>query len=133
MRLYVIGATRGCAVRGCILWPGGGHDHLDAQVWAGTIARCVRLAEELGATHLSTTGASPRGKAGALAWTPDTFISAGVDTIAAIRFDGHYRSPAGSQLRRQADGGTGGGGSHDLPRYTEEAYIYLCGLLGRKL
>jgi sugar phosphate isomerase/epimerase len=191
----------------------GGKDDLDVRERARAIARCVHLAEELGASHLGMTGASRRGEPGALERViacvrqvvdqipptspikltlephygnvleqpedfarvleaiPDPrvglcvdtghFHSAGVDTVAMIRrfaprvYSVHLKDhrgtvsvgigrgeidlPAIIAALREVD--YPGGltveleveDPENLPRYTEEAYIYLCGMLGTKL
>lgn len=44
----------------------GGQDNADVDARAGAIARCVEIAEGLGATHLTTSGAQRRTESGAL-------------------------------------------------------------------
>jgi sugar phosphate isomerase/epimerase len=191
----------------------GGRDATQVQEHARAIARCAELAQELGARHVTSSGASPRDEPGALdrvidcvravlerlpRTTPvkltlephygnvlqqpedfervfdavpdprvglcvDTghFHSAKVDTCAVIRrFDKrlyavHLKDHVGTTsvgigrgeidlaaivaaLRSVAY--TGGltvelevPDPQNLPRYTEEAYLYLHGLLGTKL
>ena len=191
----------------------GGRDRDDVRRRARAIARCVELAEALGATHLSTTGASGRAEAGALDRViecvglvldlvprsspvkltlephygnvlqeprdfervlerfPDPrlglcvdtghFHSAGVDTAAFIRRHGsrvysvHFKDHVGTvsvgigrgeidlaavvQALREVGYDRGltieleVADPQNLPRYTEEAYIYVSGLLGAKL
>ncbi len=191
----------------------GGRDAGEVNQRAEAIAACVRYAETLGADHVTSTGASPRGEPGGLErvidcvrqvlrQTPagssvrltlkphlgnvleqaadfdavlaavadprvglcvDTghFHSASVDTLAFIRrhatrlYNVHLKDHRGTvsvgigrgevdlaavvavlrEVRYQ-------GGltvelevpdPENLPRYTQEAYIYLSGLLGQKL
>jgi sugar phosphate isomerase/epimerase len=191
----------------------GGKDDADVQGRAGAIAACVRYADALGATHITTSGASRRTEAGALdrviacvrqvleqipvnspvklTLEPhhgnvleqsedferildeisdlrvgvciDTghFHAAGVDTIAAIHrfaprvYAVHLKDHIGNvsvgigrgELDLTAVIGAlrevdyQGGltleleveDPQNLPRYTEEAYIYLNGMLGQKL
>jgi sugar phosphate isomerase/epimerase len=191
----------------------GGADAKDVDERAEAIATCVRYAETLGADHVTSTGASPRGEPGALdrviacvrqvlqhipAQTQvrmtlephfgnvleqaddfdqvlaavldpcvglcvDTghFHSAGVDTLAFIRrhaprlYNVHLKDHQGKVSvgigRGEVDlaavvavlreVGYAGGltveleveDPQNLPRYTQEAYVYLSGLLGQKL
>lgn len=191
----------------------GGIDDRDVQIRAEAIATCVRYAAELGATHVTSTGASDRSDPAALdrviacvrkvlelvskdtpikmalephfgnvlqqgsdferifAAIPDPriglcvdtghFHSAGEDTVALIHryaarlFSVHLKDHKGT-----VSVGVGRGEidlqsivtalravSYDrgltvelevedpenLPRYTQEAYLYLSGLLGQKL
>ncbi len=191
----------------------GGQDNADVDVRAEAIARCVEIAEGLGATHLTTSGAQRRTEPGALDRVtacvrevlqrmptesqikltlephhgnvleqpedfqtvldaiPDErvgvcidtghFHSSGVDTLAAIRQFGsriyaiHLKDHLGS-----VSVGIGRGelrlkqiietlqeidyqgdltleleveDPENLPRYTEEAYFYLSGMLGLPL
>ncbi len=197
-----------------IYTPGwGGRDAADVEAHAQAIAACAQFARELGASHITSTGASPRDEPGALERVitcvrrvtelvppdnsvrlalephfgnvllqpddfdrifkavPDTrlgvcvdtghFHSAGIDTIAIIhRFAkrivnvhlkdhistvsvGIGRGEIDLQTEIAALRETGYPGDLtvelevedplNLPRYTQEAYVYLCGLLGRKL
>lgn len=191
----------------------GGADDNEVSQRAQAIAACVRFAEALGADHVTSTGASPRGEPGALdrvigcirqvlqqvsPQTPvkmtiephfgnvlqqaedfhrvleaipdprlgvcvDTghFHSAGVDNLAFIRC--HARRLYSVHLkdhRGTVSVGIGRGeidlaaivavlrevgydrgltveleveDPQNLPRYTQEAYVYLSGLLGQKL
>lgn len=191
----------------------GGSDEAEAAEHARAIAACVGYAAELGARHVTSTGASPRDQAGALdrvmacveqvldrvpgdssvrltlephfgnvleqpddfarvleafpdprlGLCPDTghFHSARVDTVAFIRrfaeraYAVHLKDHVGKTsvgigrgeidlraiVKALEDVGYGGDltleleveDTESLDRYTEEAYIYLCGLLGRKL
>jgi sugar phosphate isomerase/epimerase len=191
----------------------GGADEKEVNVRAEAIAACVRYAEALGADHVTSTGASPRGEPGALdrviacvqqvlaqvssqtpvrmtlephfgnvleqaedfdrilAAVPDPrvglcvdtghFHSAGVDTLAFIRrharrlYNVHLKDHLGTVSvgigRGEVDlaaivavlrevGYTDGitvelevEDPDNLPRYTQEAYVYLNGLLGQKL
>jgi len=192
-------------------WGGTGSE--DVRRHARAIARCVALAEVLGATHVTTTGAERRDAPGALDRVIDCvrqvlermssqstvkltlephygnalqepedferildafpdrrvgvcvdtghFHSAGVDTPAFIRRHGsriyavHLKDHLGTVSvgigRGEIDLAAAiaalrtmnyGGGltielevedPQNLPRYTEEAYIYTSGLLGQKL
>jgi sugar phosphate isomerase/epimerase len=206
-------ATSGMRCAG-IYTPGwGGKDDVDVQSRAHAIATCVRFAEVLGAHHVTSTGASPRGEPGALArviacvrralelipedsavkltlephygnvlqqpedfanvfdlivdprvgMCADTghFHAAGVDTVAVIQnFAGriyavHVKDHIGAvsvgigrgevDLPREIEAlrQVHYGGDltvelevedpQNLPRYTQEAYIYLSGMLGKKL
>jgi sugar phosphate isomerase/epimerase len=197
-----------------IYTPGwGGKDDADAAEHARAIARCVELAEALGAHHVTSTGASPRTEAGAhdravacvrqvldrvspttpvkltlephfgnvleqpedfervlaacddprLGLCVDTghFHSAGVDTLAFIRSHAphihavHLKDHLGTvsvgigrgeidlatEIAALREVGYSAGltieleveDPENLPRYTEEAYIYVSGLLGTKL
>ncbi|MHB9110210.1 MAG: sugar phosphate isomerase/epimerase family protein [Armatimonadota bacterium] len=191
----------------------GGHDDADVRAHARAIAKCAGFAQALGADHLATTGASPRGEAGALERVidcvrqvvdeldpanpvhlalephfgnvlqdPDDFArvfdavpdprvglcvdtghfhSAGADTLAVIRrfalrlINVHLKDHIGTVSvgigRGEIDlaaiiavlrevGYRGGltvelevEDPQNLPKYTEEAYIYISGLLGMKL
>ena len=191
----------------------GGNDIVDVTARAEAIAKCVNIAEQLDATHLTTSGAQRRTESGALdrvvvcvrevlARIPtdssikltlephhgnvleqpedfqevldaipddrvgvciDTghFHTSGVDTVAAIRQFGsriyavHLKDHIGSvsvgigrgELKLQEiiatlhDVGYQGDltleleveDSENLPRYTEEAYFYLSGMLGQRL
>ncbi len=191
----------------------GGQNNIDVEARAGAIARCVEIAEGLGATHLTTSGAQPRTESGALDRViacvqevlqripeecqirltlephhgnvlehrsdfqsvldaiPDErvgvcidtghFHSSGVDTLAAIRqfasrlYAVHLKDHLGP-----VSVGIGRGNldlkeiietlqevdyqgdltlelevedPENLPRYTEEAYFYLKGMLGLPL
>jgi sugar phosphate isomerase/epimerase len=191
----------------------GGNDERDVRERARAVAKCVRLADELRADHVTTTGASPRAEPGALDRViscvgqvldqmpaasgvkltlephlgnvlqqpedferildrfPDPrvgvcvdtghFHSAGVDTVGFIRrfasriYAVHLKDHIGAvsvgigrgeidlaaiiAALRQA-GYTRGltvelevQDPENLPRYTEEAFIYTSGLLGAKL
>lgn len=192
-------------------WGGGSEE--DVRERARAIARCVGLAQGLGAGHLSTTGASPRGEPGALQRVmecvrqvlglipadsavkltlephygnvlqqpedfeqildafPDPrlglcvdtghFHSAGVDTVEFIRrfasrlYAVHFKDHLGTVSvgigRGEIDlaaiiaalrqvGYPGGltvelevEDPENLPRYTEEAYVYISSLLDTKL
>ena len=196
-----------------IYGPGwGGSDEADVAAHARAMVSCARFAGVLGAGHVTTTGASPRGEAGALerviacarqvaaqtagspvrlclephfgnvlqmpddfaqvfAAVPDPrlglcvdtghFHAAGVDTVAVIRrfaprvFNVHLKDHLGAvsvgigrgeidlaaiiAALREID--YRGGltveleveDPANLPRYTSEAYVYISGLLGRKL
>jgi sugar phosphate isomerase/epimerase len=191
----------------------GGQDDGDALAHAAAISRCAGYARELGAQHVTGTGAEQRGSRGALervihcaqavlqalpagnpvrlllephfgnvleqpddftavlAACPDErlgvcmdtghFHAAGVDMPAFIRqFTGriysvHLKDHIGPRsvgigrgeidlpgvLGALRSTGYSGGltvelevdDPHNLPRYTEEAYFYLSGLLGQKL
>ena len=191
----------------------GGQDNADVDVRAEAIARCVEVAEGLGATHLTTSGAQQRTEPGALDRVaacvsgvlqrmpvesqikltlephhgnvleqpedfqavldaiPDErvgvcidtghFHSSGVDTLAAIRQFGsriyaiHLKDHLGTvsvgigrgELRLKQiietlqEVGYQGDltleleveDPENLPRYTEEAYFYLSGMLGLPL
>lgn len=191
----------------------GGKDDRDVAERARAIAKCVRFAEELGADHLSTSGASPRDEPGALDRVtacvrqvldripsaspvrltlephygnilqqpedfeqvleaiPDPrvgvcvdtghFHSAEVDTVALIRrfapriYAVHLKDHIGTvsvgigrgEIRLpvivaalQEVGYQGDltvelevEDPENLPRYTQEAYVYLSGILGTKL
>ncbi len=191
----------------------GGHDNADVDARAGAIARCVEIAEGLGATHLTTSGAQRRTEPGALDRVtacvrevleripaesqikltlephhgnvleqaedfqtildaiPDErvgvcidtghFHTSGVDTLAAIRQFGsriyavHLKDHIGAvsvgigrgelDLKQiietlQTEGYQGDltlelevEDPENLPRYTEEAYLYLSGMLGLRL
>ena len=191
----------------------GGQDNADVDARAGAIARCVEIAEALGATHLTTSGAQRRTEPGALDRViacvrevlqripsesqirltlephhgnvlehpsdfqavldaiPDArvgvcidtghFHSSGVDTLAAIRqfasrlYAVHLKDHLGAvsvgigrgelNLKQiietlQAVGYPGNltlelevEDAENLPRYTEEAYFYLSGMLGARL
>ena len=191
----------------------GGRDDADVRAHARAIVKCAGFARALDADHLATTGASPRGEAGALERVIDCarqvvdqldpgnpvhlalephfgnvlqdpedfarvfdavpdprvglcvdtghFHSAGVDTPAVIHrfapriFTVHLKDHIGAVSvgigRGEIDLAAivaalreinyRGGltveleveDPQNLPRYTEEAYIYLSGLLGKKL
>lgn len=191
----------------------GGGDDEDVHRHAQAIARCADFARALGGTHISTTGASPRGGAGALdrvidcvrevlglvpadspvrltlephygnvLQEPDDFErildlfpderlglcvdtghfhSAGVDIPGFIRRHGsriyavHFKDHVGAVsvgigrgeinlaavIAALREVGYAGGltieleveDPTNLPRYTEEAYIYTSGLLGARL
>jgi len=191
----------------------GGKDDGDVRKRAQAIAACVGFVEDLGGSHISTTGASPRGEPGALERViecarqvadrvppsstikmtlephygnvleqledfqqvleaiPDPrvgicvdtghFHSAKVDTVALIRrfaprihavhLKDHISTTSVGIGRGEIDlaaiittlkeiGYQGGltvelevEDPENLPRYAEEAYIYLCGMLGAKL
>jgi sugar phosphate isomerase/epimerase len=190
----------------------GGADAADVDVRARAIAKAVGFAAELGADHVTSTGAGkrtertlssvvdcvqqvlervPRTSDVRLVLEPhygnvleqpedfqtvfdrvrdprvglcvDTghFHSAGVDTVALIHafasrlYNVHLKDHVGSTsvgigrgeidlpaiLAALREVGYGGDltieleveDPEHLPRYTEEAYVYLCGLLGRKL
>jgi len=197
-----------------IYTPGwGGRDDRDVREHARAIAKCVSFAGELGADHVTSTGASKRSEPGALdrviacvrrvldqippaspvkltlephhgnvlerpedfervldavadprvGICVDTghFHSAEVDTVAVIRrfapriYAVHLKDHIGtasvgigrgeidlpSIIAALREVGYQGGltleleveDPENLPRYTEEAYIYLSGLLGKKL
>jgi sugar phosphate isomerase/epimerase len=191
----------------------GGEDDADAIAHAQAIAKCAEYAEQLGARHITSTGASRRGESGALervmlcvgkvletisphnpvrlALEPhygnileqpedfeqiltafpdprlgicvDTghFHSAGVDMPLLIHrfawriYSVHLKDHLGSRsvgigrgevdlpgvITALKEVGYQGGltveleveDPENLPKYTEEAYIYLTGLLGQKL
>lgn len=191
----------------------GGNDSDDVEVRAEAIAKCVEIAEQLNATHLTTSGAQPRTESGALDRViacvrevleripadasikltlephhgnvleqpedfqqvldaiPDErvgvcidtghFHSSGVDTLASIHNFGsriyavHLKDHIGAvsvgigrgELNLKEIIGTlkdiGYQGDltlelevedpENLPRYTEEAYFYLSGMLGLQL
>ncbi len=191
----------------------GGNDSNDVEVRAEAIAKCVEIAEQLNATHLTTSGAQRRTEPGALDRviacvrevlariptetsikltlephygnvleqpedfqrvldaTPDErvgvcidtghFHSSGVDTLAAIHHFGsriyavHLKDHIGAvsvgigrgelNLKEIIDTLIDVGYQGDLtlelevedpenlPRYTEEAYFYLSGMLGLQL
>jgi len=191
----------------------GGRDDADVQAHAQAIVKCAGFAQALGADHIATTGASPRGEVGALERVidcvrqvvdeldpanpvhlalephygnvlqePDDFArvfdavpdprvglcvdtghfhSAGADTLAVIRrfaprlFNVHLKDHIGAVSvgigRGEIDlaaivavlrevGYRGGltvelevEDPQNLPRYTQEAYVYISGMLGTKL
>ncbi len=191
----------------------GGQDAADVNARATAIAQCVSIAEGLGATHLTTSGAQPRTESGALARVTDCvqqvlqqipaesdikltlephhgnvleypedfqtvleavpdervgicidtghFHSSGVDTLAAIErfrdrvYAVHLKDHLGAEsvgigrgelnlteiIAALRENGYAGDltleleveDPENLPRYTEEAYFYLSGLLGRSL